>query len=756
MSRDKQNLYQESLLVKILKYGVYLVAFVPLIIFSQFISPFHFGKVVVFRSIIEILFIFYIILLFKDKSYRPRLNIVGWAFLLFTAAFGLTTITSPNQYLSFWGSLERMGGLWTFLHYFVFFVIATAVLKKEDWLTMLKLSVFVGLLSAFYGFAQKTDWSFIIGGNNRLRIFGTIGNAALFAGYEIVNFFLALMFYFKSQKSSAKYFYAFAAVSSGIAVLMTAVRGSVLALFVGIILFAFLYTQAGGYKKARNWGLAILVLVIGLWFLGFSIKNTDFAKNSSYLQKFTDTSLKTYTVQTRFWAWEAGLKGWRETPKTIILGWGPENFNTPFSKHFNPKFYKGPGAETLFDRAHNMFMEVLVTMGIVGFLSYVTMFVVIFYVLGKLTFKQKAVEPAVGAGLISLVVAYIIHNNFIFDTSANFIVFFTVLGFVSHLWLGLKTENLKLLKDKNLGFNHPKKNNLFIHVFALILLMIISVLIYKTNILQSKANYATTRGIVRSWQGDFNGAMEKFKESLSYNVPGKYEYRHRVAQYVLDYSTRNKINDNTREAIFYTIENVQKNAEENPDDYLPFLYLSRLNIMLGKDDANSKYNDEALRNSFRALEISPTFVRTYYEVSQAYLNKKDYQKAIEYFEKAINLNPEVGITYWYAGMTYIQFGQTQKGLDLVNKAISSGYTLDENDYLRLIDVYVKRNDFKKVTEIYEGLVKIRPNTAQHRASLAVAYARIGEINKAIEQAKIAAKLDKNFAPEAEAFIRSLR
>ena len=46
---------KESILLKILKVGVYAVALVPLIIFSQFLSPFHFGKVIVFRSIVELI-----------------------------------------------------------------------------------------------------------------------------------------------------------------------------------------------------------------------------------------------------------------------------------------------------------------------------------------------------------------------------------------------------------------------------------------------------------------------------------------------------------------------------------------------------------------------------------------------------------------------------------------------------------------------------------------------------------------------------
>ncbi len=53
---------REQVLARIARYGIYATAFVALIIFSQFLSPFHFGKVVVFRSLVELLVPFYLLL----------------------------------------------------------------------------------------------------------------------------------------------------------------------------------------------------------------------------------------------------------------------------------------------------------------------------------------------------------------------------------------------------------------------------------------------------------------------------------------------------------------------------------------------------------------------------------------------------------------------------------------------------------------------------------------------------------------------
>src|SRR3989344_4201447 len=107
----------ELKLPKILRFLIYCSAIVPLIIFSQYISPFHFGKVLVFRTLVEVMTILYVLLAMQDRHYLPKKNNILLAFLGFTFVFLLATIFSVDRYQSFWGTLERMGGWWSFLHY---------------------------------------------------------------------------------------------------------------------------------------------------------------------------------------------------------------------------------------------------------------------------------------------------------------------------------------------------------------------------------------------------------------------------------------------------------------------------------------------------------------------------------------------------------------------------------------------------------------------------------------------------------------
>ena len=745
MSKNKHITNEDHLLAKILKFGIYIVAFIPLVIFSEYLSPFHFGKVIVFRSIIEVMAILYVLLLLSPqrKKYLPSKSQILWAFIIFTAAFGITSLTSIDAYQSFWGTLERMGGWFSFIHYLVFFIILIAMFKdRKDWIRLIQLTLFVGALSAFYGFLQKTNLDWVIGSGGRSKIFGTIGNPALFAGYMIVNAFLSLtMFFSKDAKPNHKKLYFAVFLITSLAVFLTGVRGSVMGWVIGLAVFGFL----SGSPKLKKMTIVFLIFVALSATTLYSLRNADFVKSNQYLDRYADISPTTYTIQTRTWAWGAGIDGWNDSVKTILVGYGPENFNYPFSFHFNPDFYRGPGSETLFDRAHNMFIEVLVTMGLLGFLAYIFLFFAIFRTLKR--FDPKDREYAFG--FIALTIAYMIHNSFIFDTSANFIAFFTVVGFMHFLDPRTNKEVVEVETKQDSGFLRS--------ILAIVLLLAVSILIFKVNIRPAKANYTATRAIVASWSGDDEAAIAKYAEAMSYeDVSIQYEIRHRFAKYIIDRSNKA---DSLEDPVILggldlAIREIQKNIDKRPHDYLPLLYLARLHIMFGRNDPASPHNDLAVETSLKALEISPTFVRTYFEVAQAYLNKKDFEKGQEYFAKALELNPDATIAAWYLGMAYMDQGQVQKGLKIIEDS-GFNYKSSELMLMRMVDAFVGIEDFVKVAEIYENLVRIRPNKAQYHASLAVAYAQLGRVNDAVEMAMKAAELDPGFAAESQAFIDAI-
>ena len=756
----------ESSLAKWLRWLVYASAFVPLIIFSQYVSPFHFGKVVVLRSIVQVMLALYVLLVWRDRSYMPKSHPILWTFLAFTLAFTLTTVTGVAFLQSFWGTLERMGGLFTFWHYFIFYVIAASVMRtRNDWQTLLNIMIGVGVLSAIYGFLQKTDWTFILGSGGRQRPFGTIGNPALFAGYQILVAFLAVTLSFMQRVASGwKQWYRIAGSIMLLAAMSTAVRGSLIGIVVGGLVWALLWSSLNRSRLARNVLLGGLSGVVVFIFLAISLRSTTFVQNSPYLRRVTDFSSSTFTVQTRFWAWTAGFQGWSENAKTMLVGWGPENFNVPFSMHFNPKFFTGPGAETFFDRAHNMFMEVLVTMGLVGLISYLSLFFASFRT--YVQFMNKDSDTRVlGIGFTAMTVAYIIHNCFIFDTSANFLTFFMLLAFVTHVSM----RGLDATIQKTTQSQRSSRWSGAQVATAGILGVVTLVTVYATNVRPSVANYASTRAIIAGWQGDWLGAVNKYREAIDADTPGRYEFRHRFAQYILELSSSVDVTKvpNFEEITLKVIEDVKQNTIENPDDYLPYLYMSRLYIILGKNNPKSPYNDMALQMSAKALEISPTFVRTYYEVAQAYLNKGELAQSIVWFKKAAELNPDVAVTYWYIGSVQYQIAAkagsvagVKEALGSINTALTKGYTLTESDGQKLIQIFLQVGDFQNIAAVLEQMVYNYPTNSEYWGQLIAAYGQLGQNDKIVTTIRRALAVpqvsaDTQFVERAKSTLKTL-
>src|SRR3989344_9346292 len=127
---------------KILKYIVYTglfgIALVPFVIadgfsptsffFPNLLFPFITGKIFLFRIIVEIIFGAWLLLVLFDKKYLPKASFLLWALLIFLASIAVADMLSVNPAKSIWSNYERMEGLVTHIHLFLYFIVAGAML----------------------------------------------------------------------------------------------------------------------------------------------------------------------------------------------------------------------------------------------------------------------------------------------------------------------------------------------------------------------------------------------------------------------------------------------------------------------------------------------------------------------------------------------------------------------------------------------------------------------------------------------------
>lgn len=739
---------------KALRWGIFISLFVPLIIFSQYLSPFHFGKMIVFRILIEIMVVLYIPLMIADKRYRPKRNIVFISFSIFAGLYLLTGLTGVNFYNSFWGSLERMGGIFSFLHLWVYFLIFTSVIKTElDWNKVFKVSTGVGFLSILFAYGQmlveksaaleKSGLSkFFVGWQHGERVIGTIGNPALFAGYLLFVLYLAIFLLLKNKLPAWQKWFFGAVIALGTPILMvTAVRGAIIAFWGSLFLlglFLLFKSQNSKIKKYLSVGIVVFVLLVVIMFIG---KGQGWFKNNSWLGRVTDISTKTDTIQTRLWAWSSAIKGWEERP---ILGWGPENFMFLHMKYFNSKHFTGLGSETIWDRAHNMVLESLSTMGILGLISYLSIFFLIFYVLIK-KFKEGKISKNIFGVLCAMIIAYFVQDLFIFDTTANYLMFLMVLGYVNFLNSREEDTDSSPAKDPSL-------------VLTVILLIFSLILIFSVNIKSARANFTSTRAIIAT-NTNIQKAFNYYQQAMNINAPqGKYEIINKFAIFAMQVVDieHQKNQDIDVNLLHYAIQQLQLNVAKYPMDTAPYLYIGRLYTLLTEKEAGA--GKLAEENIQKAISINNKNPRIWYELGQAQLSQKKYQESLDSFKQAMNLNPDVALSSWFVSIGYYYVKDYQNALYYLNQALDKGYTdyqNNVNDMLRIVAIYEKVGNYQKVVEFYKLAVGEKPNVAQFHASLATAYAMTGDYNNARIEALKAAELDPQFKAEADKFINSL-
>lgn len=184
----------EKILLLIIKTGLGLTLFTPFIISNTTLFPFVFGKAIAFQILTAVMLIFYLILILINAQYFPqfsfkRKHLVFCAVSLYILMLLITTLTSQDSSLSFWGTQERMTGVFSLLHFFAYFIILIGVLPtKKNWLNLLRANALVIFIFGLQ-LLIKTKFLFAILG----RYEGAFGNPDIIGSYLLLALFLIIV-----------------------------------------------------------------------------------------------------------------------------------------------------------------------------------------------------------------------------------------------------------------------------------------------------------------------------------------------------------------------------------------------------------------------------------------------------------------------------------------------------------------------------------------------------------------------------------
>ena len=476
-----------SVPLQALRWGV--IAGVALLLLTVFVVtpgtlfPFVVGKALWSRSIIEIVFVLWVMLALAKPSYRPPRS---WVLVALAAGLGVSLLATGfgvSAQRSLWSTYERMQGVVDLAHWFALAVVLASMFRAaSEWRALLTFNLAVSLAMACLVIARHYQLDVPFYGallEPKLpRMSGPLGNPNYLSLYMLVSLFVALGFLARSclpatvvpppprgrrrkrrggrpQPSAHRrgrtnsrwpggVFWAATAALHLWAFDLAGSTGGLLGLFasVGFLALALAFLGRGWVRRAAvaaMVAIAALTVLLSIRFLGATPHPASAPwLNSPVAQQIVKIHLQRPSVQSRLAAWQTGLKGFTERP---LLGWGPENFGVVFGRHAT-----GYGAAMVpHDKAHGQLVEVAATTGALGLVAYLALwgltFTVVLRAARRMGRKDQALVLLVGAALMG----GLAHSQFLFDTTGGRLQTILLLGF-----------SVSLEKTAFAGARHPR------------------------------------------------------------------------------------------------------------------------------------------------------------------------------------------------------------------------------------------------------------------------------------------------------------
>lgn len=704
--------------------GIFMVPFVPLIVANAHYFPFITGKAFFFRIVVEIIAALWLILALRDKRFMPQFSWITVALTVFAGIVLVADIFSLNPERSLWSNFERMEGWVTIAHLWIFYLVASSTLQATRiWNRLFNTSIGVSVILIFYALAQLGGMAEIHQGNTRLD--ASLGNAAYFAVYLLVHFFLTVFMMYRNWRDvGLRYMYGIIALFQLVILYYTGTRGSILGLIGGLFVGALILVIARrDNKRIRNGAVGVilgLLVVVG----GFQlVKDSEFVQRSEMLSRLAAINLS--DAAPRLAIWNMALEGFKERP---VLGWGQESFNYVFNEYYKPSMYK---QEQWFDRAHNVFFDWLIAAGALGLLSYLSLFAaVLWYIWKKKTDGFDFFEKVIFTAMLA---AYFIHNLFVFDHLVSYILFILMLSYThAH---GTEGEFSFLRKGSS--------NNVAMFATPAIVLLCLFA-IYYVNIRPMSASKNLIRALSPQEAGPEKN-LEYFKKALSYDTFADQHIREQLSTMAIHYIGGEY--DQKLKTDFYTTARteLEKWTAENPLDARAQLYAGSFFARIGQYDEAEKYLT-------KAAELSPSKQTILFELASNYINQQKTAEALQVLERAYELEPafeEARVMYAIVAM----HTGDQKLADELLKPLEGNPVLLEK---RLINAYAAVKNYDKIIEIYRTILEKNPKDSQVRVSLAATYLAKGDRATAIRELEETVVQTPEFKDQAEYYIREIR
>jgi len=697
---------------------LFLILLVPFYVANESFFPFITGKGFLFRILVEISLVGWLVLAAYDKRYRPRFSPLIAIYAAFTTWMFIANLFAINAHKAFWSNFERMDGFVTLIHVFLFFVILGAVFTEDLWKKWWWTFIATSALICGYALLQ-------LGGGlaihqSGVRLDATFGNAIYLAAYLLFAIAITVWFAFTNTGFTRYALLALAALQTLI-LFNTATRGAIVALVGAALTVAFLFFIRSGTnaRKIALGGLVALVLLVGGFWLA---KDSAWVTGNPVLSRIATISLS--ELEVRFTLWSMAAEGIKERP---LVGYGQEGYNYIFNEYYRPSLF---AQEPWFDRAHSAYMDWLVAGGIPAFLLFLALLIATMVIL----LRAKNLGTSERILLFGALTAYALQAIVVFDNLFSYVPLAAVLAYVH-----FRTAKPLGLMERAPVLSRGQFEAVLIPVAGALLLF----LILTVNLPNMRAATHLVYAI-SPLQGGPAENLERFRAALSTGTYATQEIREQLISYTAQVLSQPIPDALKNEYASLASTEIEKEVVLAPEDARTRMQAALLYRVFGD-------YPRALAHIEAAAAVSPDrqLIMLEHATILAQMGKKE--EAVALFERTYALSPqfpELGVRT-AAGL--IVAGEQERADKLLVEAM--GTTVVNND--ALVNAYLITKDYTRLIAILTLAVEEQPGSPDAHYRLASGYALAGRLPEARTTIQTAMTKFPQTIEQGRAFLTSL-
>lgn len=665
--------------------------------------------------------------------------------VLFWIWYGVTAIFSVDRWHSFMGSFGDPSRGFVALTFFIlgfYFIVTHATVARIR--TAMRMMIIAGGIVTVWSALVLMNWVFLpkaIEAIMPVSFMGTITALALYLALLIPLFITGIFLNAEAPIAPARKRFTqglmIALVVIDLFCLLTLysfvswVSVLVMATFFVIYIIAQLIRPAGNVSWLP---MAAFVAILGFLMLG----QVNLARITLPIEVSPTTSL----------SWQIAKSG---IGHEWLTGTGPANFGYAFGLYKPVEFNNNELYTMRFGQANNIFLEILVTTGILGVILFaITLLVFLGTGLYLLTYNSKATNKVLSLGLWAGVVLFVVSSFLVTISGALLLVFIPVIALA---YAALQKEANVAEQSTNFSLQASPK-------FALALaftFMVVSAGVVYVMIFFGKV-YAADMWALRAEKSFAKGELQDGLAKLTHSIalyPQESRYYLRLAQGYMGIANQEgqKGKDADQGMMVGAVQQSVRAGEVAlrlaGKDVLVVESLALLyeNALQYAGDALSR--TEELYKMAGELDIqNPLYLVKLGELKRNAGDAKPeaeraplYKEALTFFDGAVEKKKNLGVAYYHKALTYSRLNQLDQAIE--QASIASQAEPGNVSYLyavgALYELRNKEGDRDAAVNVYKNILNAYPSMLDVRLALALLYekknnrdAALGEYQQAID------------------------